>query len=134
MKALVCTVGGVAAAVPGDNDRRLRALEALLDRAKPLHADLAVMPGGYFASSGKPEHAQGFAKIKATVEARGIAVCFGVDTRKKYPGDHDLAVRLGKLSWFGFAWTQAERWQGPWRQRSMTSRDQREIPVTLAAE
>ena len=131
MRILICTVGGKpafpAASAGGgflsENQGRLTAMRALLDRAEERSVDLAVLPGGYFAASGNLDKAPLLPEIWAAIKERQISACFGIDVAEK-----TVAAKKGKQHGYACAWTKQDGCvPGPldlWRQRSVTSRDQ----------
>ncbi|MGB9458501.1 MAG: hypothetical protein WCB12_20800 [Bryobacteraceae bacterium] len=133
---LICTVGGHGPACkPIENRDRFVALKKLLDAAKERRAvDLVVLPGGYFfAAQENPDEMPLLREIWAAIEERSIAVCFGVDTGHKRP-NNKKAVKEQRLPSHGFAWTPERGHVGPWRQRSTSRLDQRDMSPDLANE
>lgn len=130
MRVLICTVGDRPAfpvaksgnGVHSENQRRLAAMEALLDAAKDEAVDLAVLPGGYFAANGNIDNTPLLPQIWEAIKRRAIPVCFGIDVAEK------KGAKKGKRHGYACAWTKQERCAPVpldlWRQRSVTSTDQ----------
>lgn len=103
------------------NERRLHALDALLEESAHKRADLVVLPGGYFGhnDASEPKNIIIWKDIWKIVKKRNIAVCFGIDTEEKHQEDVDLN------NLFAFAWNAEEgrlpKPAGAWFQRSMRS-------------
>jgi len=114
----------------------LVALEKLLNAAAKARkrVDLVVLPGGYFFAAQKNSEEMPMLKdIWAAIKKRHIAVCFGIDTGRKKQNDEE-GVRKQQLTSYGFAWTPKDGCTGPWRQRSTTRLDQKEMDPDLSKE
>ncbi len=128
MRILICTVSenlafSVASSTGnfrGENQRRLTAMEALLDKAKEEKVDLVVLPGGYFATNGNVQNTPLLRQIWAAIKTRRVPVCFGIDAAQK-------VLKKKKQRGYACAWTPQDGCVPIplhlWRQRSMTWRD-----------
>ena len=119
----------------GCNMERFRAAELALAKAADLGADLIVLPGGFFTAHSSRARDTIANSLISKAKEIGIAIIFGIDQDSKdLSKDWVPAIRNGALPFYVFAWSPSENAIHFWRQRSITSEDQRWAPDSSCKE
>ena len=114
------------------NGDRLQILASLLQDAVTEEVDLLVLPGAFLTVQTVFDVHQALdgAQTQQNLAAAGIAVVLGVDTIVQ--DWSSVAIQAGHLPAFALAWNPGQSIVGPWRQRTVTSRDQHLVPNAVA--
>lgn len=129
MKVVATTVGRKTPDDEKRNQERLKAAEVALEKAAKLGADLIALPAGFFTARSSLVRDNIVQALISKAKKLGIAIVFGVDQDSKdLSKDWVPKIRSGALPFHVFAWSPSENAIHFWRQRSITSKDQRWAP------
>jgi hypothetical protein len=135
LSGVVTTVGRIGPEDEEQNQQRLRAGERALEKAAELGSQLIALPAGFFTARSSLARDNIAQALISKARKLGIATVFGVDEDSKaLSEDWVPAVRSEALPFCVFAWSPSENAIHSWRQRSITSEDQRWAPDSSCKE
>jgi hypothetical protein len=120
VKVAITTVGSKSPEDAAKNEDRLKAGKEAMEKAKPLGAEILVLPAGFFVCGDSKSRQRIAYKLIDEARSLDIALIFGVDDN----------------SWpqaYGYAWSPLDNIAYSWEQRSSTRRwnSRNEQPIAL---